>query len=69
MLFISGEDGWVDIYRWSQSKPALADAAFPQFYQAYLARWSAASPEELARRPEVGERVRQARAFRRQAAR
>lgn len=69
MLFISGEDGWVDIYRWHESQPALADADFPQFYQAFLTRWSAASLEELAQRPEVAGRLRQARAFRRQASR
>jgi tetratricopeptide (TPR) repeat protein len=66
MLFISGEEGWADIYRWRRSQPILADADFPQFYQAFLARWSAASPQELAGRPGVAEKIRQARAFRRQ---
>jgi tetratricopeptide (TPR) repeat protein len=69
MLFISGEEGWVDLYRWRASRPTLADADFPQFYQAFLTRWSAASPEELARLPQVVEKLRQARAFRRQGSR
>ena len=65
MLFISGEDGWVDIYRWRRSLPALANAEFPEFYQAFLARWSGAPDRELDRRPGLRGRIRRARTYRR----
>lgn len=67
MLFISGEDGWVDIYRWRGSQPRLADADFPEFYQAFLARWSGTSASELDRRPDLREKLRRARSFNRSA--
>ncbi len=64
MLFISGEDGWVDIYRWRGSRPVPANADFPEFYQAFLARWSQVGAQELAWRPGLLEKVRRARAYR-----
>ena len=64
MLFISGEDGWVDIYRWRESQPIPANADFPEFYQAFLARWAQAPEQELTRRPGLLEKIRLARTYR-----
>lgn len=67
MLFISGEDGWVDIYRWrnSQAKPR-ANAKFPQFYVAFLRRWGSASSTVLSERPGLAEKIKEARSYRSQ---
>jgi len=69
MLFISGEDGWVDIYRWQRSRPTPANADFPEFYQAFLARWGRTPAQELARRPGLARKIRLARAYRSAASR
>jgi tetratricopeptide (TPR) repeat protein len=62
-LFISGEDGWVDIYRWQQSQARLANPDFPRFYTAFLERWSEMSPAALSERPALAEKLRLARSY------
>ncbi len=65
MLFISGEDGWVDVYRWRGSRAERANQDFPEFYTAFLRRWGDASAAVLAARPGLEQKIRQARSYRR----
>jgi len=63
LLFADGRDGWVDIYRWKEGRPVLANGEFPEFYVAYVKRWSSADPQQLARDPGIAVKLRKARAY------